>query len=184
MNKWILTSALILTACDKAAFDPGTPRTPAGNVPSAIYSKLRVSSPNWANGMTAADITIELVNDDGKPVVGVAVSLSVSGEENVVTPCPVSDSRGLIRCRLYSTRAEWKNILVKGGITLTKQTEFLGVAPFKSSFAVVSAGASARLPAGHKFVTSAGNLVTNQELRDAHGDLRAHATILGQILGN
>lgn len=175
--------ALLLQACDKAAFDPGTPRMPAGNVPSHVHSKLLVSSPNWANGMSAAEITLELKNDDGNPVVGVSVNLSASGSENVLTTCPPSDRRGFIRCRLYSTRAEWKKIVVSGGISFEHTTEFLPIAPFKSSFAVVSAGSYTRLPSGHRFLTSLGNAYGPHDLRDAGGKLRAQTTILGQILG-
>ena len=98
---------------------------PAKDVPSAVMSSIIVTSNNIADGTTPAQVTLFIRTSSGKPAVGIPLILSVSGSENVVLPCGLTDRRGIAQCRFFSKKAESKMVVVKGGINLSAPTNFV-----------------------------------------------------------
>ncbi len=167
-------------ACSQSAFDNGIPK--AGMVPSATKSWMKVSAPNYADGSSPAEITIGVMNADGDPVPGVAMELSASGVNNTIIPCTTSDANGLSRCRLYSTRAEFKEVTALGLIKLKKDVEFEPLRPQMNSMAVVTSGDSVFLPGGQRVVSSSGIVEHDVMMMDAGGVRRVRTGILGPVL--
>lgn len=174
---------LILSACDKSSFR-ATRFDISTDGPSAVMSRLTVLPENVADGLTPAEIKIEIKNKTGVAISGAKMTLSVTGSQNVLVPCSVSDVTGTSHCRVYSTKAEQKWVTVTGKITLTQVTVFLQPKPNRNAFAFVSAGDVYKLPSGHKITATAGINETPTKMKDSTGTVRLHSSVLGAVLGN
>lgn len=112
----LIIACLLLLGCKK-----NLANTPSA---SAAMSTLVVTSDNVADGLTPAQVTLLIRTASGEPVQGARMALLVSGSQNVVIPCGLTDHRGFSQCRIFSTKAEQKTIVAKGIIDLKAQTIF------------------------------------------------------------
>lgn len=124
--------------------------------PSEIMSSIEISTPNIADGITASEIKLVLRSAAGTPVVGEEMTLSMNGLQNVLVPCSKSDKNGLSTCRVYSTHAELKRVIVKGKVTLWKDVTFNSVSPYKRAVGIVSGTTSGTLVGGQKIIAASG----------------------------
>lgn len=179
----IINSALIVS-CDKAKFDsilPKAPGTkPASLLPSLRTSSMRISSPNVADGVNPATVTISLRTENDQPIVGAELQLTVSGSDNVIVPCTTSNDEGKIQCWLYSSKAEEKIVRTIGAIELSQNVTFLPTPPIRSTFAIVSSGSFVTMPTGQRVITTLGT-ETNPRLSDSNGVVRVKTSILSSI---
>ena len=86
-----------------------------------------------ADGTDTVDITVTMRGAGAVPVAGVAVTVTVSGSNNTLTPAGLTDANGVTHATLKSTRAETKTVSARfttpqGDINLTQQptTRFVG----------------------------------------------------------
>ena len=97
-------------------------------------SHILVTSPHVANGIDAASITVQVIDDGGAPAVGATVWLKASGAGNVFVLNPgVTDASGYFTTTLTSTQPGSKiiNALISDGvewhwIPTSPQVEFTG----------------------------------------------------------
>lgn len=171
------------SGCLRASFAPGIPTT-TDMKPSALTSKMTVSEPNVADGITAADITLEIRSAGNVPISGALMNIQSTGSQNVVVPCSASNANGISRCKLYSTKAEWKTVVAVGSIQLSKSTEFVAPSPSLSLFQFVSSGNAQVLPTGHKITSTSGIIEAPTVGLDIHGKRRVHTSVQGALFGN
>ncbi|MBL6990730.1 MAG: Ig-like domain-containing protein [Bacteriovoracaceae bacterium] len=103
----LLALSMFLAGCIQ--MDP-TAKNPTGAMVVSKYTNIVGSGPVVADGLTKSTIVISLIDDDENPIVGVRPSFSATdtGGGNIYDLCSISDSRGLSKCTLRSTRAETK----------------------------------------------------------------------------
>lgn len=172
----------VLMACQNSSFDPNMAgQLSESDEVSAEKSSMTVTSHNVADGITAAVVELKLRTKTDKPVVGLKLSLTASGRDNVIIPCTVSDANGMSWCRVLSTYAEVKELKTWGPISLMAQARFEEPRPLRSSFAVVSSGWQGRLPSGHRIISNVGVISDNTILRNSFGVKRAHTSINGAL---
>lgn len=176
MDVLFILGSVSLVGCEKALF-----QAKLSKIPSAQNSLMKVSTPNVADGQTASEVTLVLKNDAGEVLPDVQMNLTVTGDENVIVPCSVSDTNGIARCRVYSTTAEVKTYVAAGAITLTKNVPFDPARPYRSLMNVVGSGDMVVTPAGQKIVTSAALVEAPVVLRDANGVMRVHTSVQGGL---
>ncbi len=145
---------------------------------------MTVSHPNVADGITPADVTLEIKSEKNEPIEGLSMELQATGTQNVMVPCTKTNASGISRCKLYSTKAEWKTVMTMGVIQLSKATEFIVPSPSRSSSAFVSSGNAQNLPSGHKIITSSGIMETPAIGKDVASKVRVHSSIQGALFGN
>ncbi|MFN7132469.1 MAG: Ig-like domain-containing protein, partial [Myxococcales bacterium] len=100
--------ALLAGACscgDQVASEP-----PA--IPDATRATVSVDRAEGvvADGKDPVQITVNVLDKDGKPVANVPVTIAVSGEGNVLGEAAPSDASGVSTVALTSTRAQLKTI--------------------------------------------------------------------------
>ena len=152
------------------------------NEMDGAMSTMSVNSPIVADGISEARVILKLMNKLGKPVVGIAPTITVSGRNNVIVPCCPSDKDGVSVCRFMSTSAEDKEFVINDKASLSSWVKFTPAAPTTSLFGFVSAGDVQRAPSGHKFVTAVGIAESSIEQRDSNGDIRLRNSHLGTII--
>ncbi|MCE3009486.1 MAG: Ig-like domain-containing protein [Proteobacteria bacterium] len=81
-------------------------------------SAVTASGPVAADGTTALSVSVELKDSAGLAVAGVVPKISVSGSNNTIGTCTVSDASGLSTCSVTSTKAEAKTISMSYPVTL------------------------------------------------------------------
>lgn len=84
----------------------------------ASQSTVEASDNIIANGTATSEIVITLKNSKGETVEGVPPRLTVSGTNNTVSSCTVSDEEGISNCTVSSTKAEDKQITVNFPTTI------------------------------------------------------------------
>jgi hypothetical protein len=173
-----------LCGCSQSSFDATMSRSADEMTPSAEMSKIIVSSPNVADGMSPADVRLELRNAKGKPIPHLKTNIQVSGSENVIVPCSESDDNGNSSCKLYSTWAEEKSISLSGMSEIKAQTMFHKVSPFKSSLAITATGSQERLTTGHRIISSGGQVASPLAQKDSSGTVRMYSTVIGIAISN
>lgn len=176
----LLIICAVSTACSRAAFDSQKPQNPVPTetqTPSSETSRIRASSPSWADGATATEVILEIRDKSGNAISGVVMALSVTGSGNVASPCSATDQNGMSSCRVFSTVPELKTIEAKGTIRLVTQSEFRRLPNSPSTFGVVSAGEIAELPSGHRIISSVGIVETPYELKDSNGIVRLRSSL-------
>ena len=178
----VLAMTVSTVACSRSSFDNGIPK--AGNVPSQLKSSMSISTPNYADGSSPAEVTINVMNADGDPVWGVKLRLESTGVDNTIVPCTTSDENGISRCRIYTTRAEWKDLRALGPIELEGGTVFQPIRPQMNSLAVVTSGESVVLPGGQRVISTSGIVEHDVQLADAGGIRRVRTGILGAIIND
>ncbi len=184
----VVAVASIQVACSRSSFDAGMAKEPKvvpdSNSISASKSTIAVTTDQFADGASAAEVTITLRTGESEPVVGLQMSLEVSGSNNVVTSCSVSDSHGVSRCRIYSTTAETKTVKAVGEIVLVANTRFIEQLSSSSAFQVVSSSVDDEVsPSGPRLVATAGIIESDAQLRDQNGNVIVYSLILGSVLG-
>ena len=185
-NRFSLIAVLGLTiaACGRSSFLNGQPTAPRSTTPSQKVSNVQISQNNVADGVTAAEVTVTLKNDQGEPIVNAPMILTVSGSDNVVVPCTNTDANGISRCRVYSTRAETKTFTFTGSMSIVKDVDFFTTRPQRAAFSFVGSAAVDVLPSGHKIISSSGLVEGPVTMRDSNGVVRVYTSIHGAILGN
>lgn len=181
----LITIATIIVGCNKAVFDPLLPTSPTAKIndatPSLKYSKLQVSSPNMADGVNPANVTIILKTENNEPIVGYKISIKVSGSQNTIVPCTETNEDGKSVCWIYSSKAEEKEVRTVGAIELVEDTTFLPPAPIRSTFAIVSSGSFITMPTGQRIISASGIMESNIRLADSNGVIRVKTSILSSI---
>lgn len=187
--KWKFLLPLILpfcflVACSQSSFDAEMANSPLEDVPSAAMSKVIISSPNVADGMSPAEVRLLLRNARGAAIRGLKLKLRVSGSENVVVPCSESDHNGNSSCKIYSTLAEAKVVSLDGFSELKAPAVFDKVKPFRSSVGITSSGSTERLTTGHRITSASGIATSPIAQRDNASNIRLQSSILGAALSN
>lgn len=126
----VSTCTLSSTRAEVKALSIATPVTKlGGNVTfnagpvSATTSTIAGTSPNLADGVDFADITVTLLDAFNNPIVATVPTFSATGTLNTPTACTSSNASGVSTCTLRSTKAEGKTIalvtpVAKAGSTL------------------------------------------------------------------
>lgn len=184
----VVAVASIQVACSRSSFDAGMAKDPKvvpdSRAISSSKSTISVTTDQYADGSSPAEVTITLRTGESEPVVGLQMALEVTGSNNVVTTCSLSDEHGVSRCRIYSTTAETKTVKAVGEIVLVSNTRFLDQLPSSSAFQVVSsAGDDEVSPSGPRLVATAGIIESDAQLRDSSGNVIVYSSILGSVLG-
>lgn len=177
----LITAGLALTACGNASFDPYVGGI---EVASSAMSSIAVSQNNIADGITPANVTVQLKTASGSAVANANLNLWVSGSNNVIVPCGKTDEKGMARCRFYTTTAESKTVRASGDVTLWADTNFMAPKPSRSAVAIVSSGAVITLPSGHKIISTTGISETPARQRDSYQVVRLHSSIHGSIISD
>lgn len=179
-----LLLSLLLIGCGRSSFLNGQPAAPKNTTPSLKVSDVQISQGNVADGVTPAEVTVTLKNDQGEPIVGAPMTLTVSGSDNVVVPCTNTDVHGIARCRVYSTKAETKTFTFNGSMFAVKDVDFFTQRPQRAAFSFVGSAAVDQLPSGHKIISSSGLVEGPVTMRDSNGVIRVYTSIHGAMLGN
>jgi len=158
-----------------------------GNVdktlPSLLNSHITVSEDNIADGVTPGWVTLHIYNGESKALQGLVFEIAVGGQNNTVIPCTATDHDGVARCKIYSTKAENKNVKVWNKIILSGEIEFSPINS-KRSAGIVSSG-NIDLQSGKvRAISSSGIIETPAQLYDSAGKLRAHTSLQHSLLGN
>lgn len=172
-----LVIVVICLGCSRSSFNSQKSLDSLDGVPNEFNSSLEVTDNNVADGITAAVVTIKVMDVKKSPVSNMEVQISVSGSENVITPCPKSDSNGLSRCQIYSTRSEKKMVKLAGKLNFAVETMFSPPRAEKSGAAIVSAGISETVSSGHRMIVTAGVPETPAQLLDNSNVQRAQTSI-------
>jgi Bacterial Ig-like domain (group 1) len=180
----LFAMGLLLAGCGRSSFLNGQPLAPKNLTPSLKVSNVQISPYNVADGISAAEVTITLKNDQGDPIQGATTQLSVSGGDNVIVPCTASDANGISRCRVYSTRAEIKTFSFAGALLAAKDVEFLATRPQRAAFSFVGSASVQTLPGGQKIISSSGLVEGPITMKDSNGVVRVYTSLYGAILGN
>ena len=173
---------LALTACGKASFDPYM--SGLNDNPSLANSKMVITANNVADGMTPAQVTLEIRSASDVPLEGVKMTLTVTGDNNVIVPCTVTDANGLSSCKVYSTKAEQKSITAWGAINLSEDTQFTRPRFSRSMLSFVGGASMQKLSSGHKIFTTTGVVETPAAQKDSNGVLRLYSSVLGSVIGD
>ncbi len=175
---WCLTlTALIsaLAACGGGGPNPPPPPPPPAQ-PDAARSKVEVSRTSGvlADGRDSVTITVTVVTSDGTPMAGRAVTLTVTGQGNTLTPASgQTNPSGVMAATLVSTSAGSKQVTASveaegGPVVLANRPTVEFVAPpitvaTKLAFATqpVDGTAGTALPTVRvALVDDVGNVVT------------------------
>ncbi len=168
-------------ACQRSSFDYTSLKTEADDVYDKM-SAITVTSGNYADGVTPAQIQVRLMNYHGKPITNYEIHLQISGEQNTLVPCTKTDATGVATCWLYTTKAETKKIVLLEAKTVWGEADFSPVAFNRSMTAVVSAGAHyPNLGSGNKATVAAGELSSSYQLKDSFNKVRAETSILSRM---
>lgn len=187
---FVLCSVFFLqlnVGCNKSGFDAAEelkaklPIGPSLETPSAEKSVITVSSPLVADGVTPAEITIEIKNWYGTVLPGITVNLTVTGSANTVVPCTPSNSSGISRCKIYTTKSETKLVSIWGPMTLSKSLFFDVHQIQQNVFDVVSSSGDETHMTGYRVVSNAGITETAAVVRDSSGARRVHSSIQGLV---
>ena len=82
----------------------------AESEPDLERSTLAVTTPVWADGVSRAEITVQVMDRNGLGVPGIDIELTASGSHNTLIQPALTDAQGVARGYLISTMAEEKNI--------------------------------------------------------------------------
>lgn len=176
-------SVLIFVSCKNASFDAALdfPETSMDEM-SPDKSEITVSNDNVADGVTPAQVTIIARSYRGSPIAGMKMSIAASGSANVIVPCTTTDTSGLSRCWLYTTRAEIKTIQILGAVTKKIDVVFQSPRPLRSNFAFVSSGGDLKLPSGHRVISTSGSIESDFIQKDTQGAVRLRSTVLSSVI--
>ncbi|PTL78609.1 lamin tail domain-containing protein [Vitiosangium sp. GDMCC 1.1324] len=111
---WSVLLLGLSVGCGSGCGDPNT-NPPAREMPDADRSSVEVSKAQGvrANGKDAVDIKVTVRKDDGTPLSGRTVKVTVSGEGNSLTqPEGSTDDQGVATAKLTSTAAGTKTVTV------------------------------------------------------------------------
>jgi hypothetical protein len=140
-SQLILVAALMVAAALSSGCHPALNKSTSSDsndVVTGLIGHISVSSPNVADGLTPALVTIRIQSFIGSKISGLKLKLMVIGEENTIVPCSPSDDRGFSTCKVYSTRSEQKIFKVFGPINLSKSVMFQPVRPYRSLIGITS----------------------------------------------
>ncbi|MBL7544384.1 MAG: hypothetical protein JNL11_11255 [Bdellovibrionaceae bacterium] len=178
--------AAFTVGCGKSEFDPLLKTIPSlkpeNNGPSLKTSSMDISSPNVADGINPAIVTLHLKTEDDKPVTGLQMGLQVSGSGNIIVPCTPSDNLGQSECQIYSFKAEIKKVSTVGTITMKEETIFQRPPVSKSTFGIVSSGHFETHSSGINIVSMSGITESDTRLYDSSGALRVKTSIFNSII--
>lgn len=104
----LISYLLILGACGAKQEEPSVTGIDA-KVDSS-NTTLVGSGDTPADGTSALTVTITLLDAVGQPVASVTPQISVSGSNNTISSCSVSDAAGISTCTVTSVRAETKSV--------------------------------------------------------------------------
>lgn len=179
---WVFIS--FLSACHNAAFDIHHYQAPFDDVPFESKCSIVVPDDNVADGQTPSDIILEVMNKAGQPIPNKDMSITLSGDNNVVLPCTPTDALGRCRCRVYSTKAEIKTVRVGGFVSTSKAVQFHYRGAQRNAADIVTSGGRELLSSGEKIISSTGIVEESNVIRDAQNDVEIHTSIQSFILVN
>lgn len=177
-----MSTLILVVGCGRSSFDFEVQKELEDLKPSLDKSWMTVTTPQPADGITPSLVTIKMVSASGKALAGVSMDLEVSGSDNVIVPCSLSDSAGLMSCRVYSTKAEMKSVKASGLISFESQTQFESVTPTLSVTGVSSMGSFQRTLGGYYVTVSAGQVESPFYVKDSMGTTRLRSSLLGVML--
>lgn len=99
----------------------GTVTFTAGAV-SAATSTISGSTPNLADGIDTATVTITLLDAFNNPIAGTTPTYSSTGSTNTLNACSVSDASGISTCTMSSTTAEGKTLSLATPVVVAGNT--------------------------------------------------------------
>ncbi|WP_395840472.1 lamin tail domain-containing protein [Archangium violaceum] len=133
---WSVLLLGLSVGCGSSCGGDPTPPPAAREMPDADRSSVEVSRAQGvpANGTDSVDIKVTVRKEDGTPLPGRALKVTVSGTGNTLTqPSGPTNDKGLATATLTSTVAETKTVTVSvdaegGPVTLSSQPtiEFVG----------------------------------------------------------
>lgn len=170
-----------LTGCTPSEFVPPMALSSVSEV-DAVMSTMTIDAPNIADGISVTNITLNLRDKKGQGMPGLTMTLTVSGSNNTIIPCTVSNASGRSECQIMTTTSEMKHIQVVGMPGMTASVWFSKPSPTMTLFSLVSAGAQQTAPSGHKFLVTTGNFLTPPILKDASGVPRTGTTHLSTMI--
>lgn len=186
INKFLTLSLLLsligLFGCKRSVFNAEQRFSTHVSGPSLTWSSMTISPDSIADGITATEVTLIIKNAKGDPLVGISMDLTVSGSQNTIVPCSLSDINGASKCLVYSTVSENKLIQATGSLTFQQMTFFSQPTISKSSFAIVSSGDNVLIPSGHRVISTVGILENPPVMNDSSGVMRAFSSILSTLI--
>lgn len=108
----LLLSLFLFSSCGQS--DPTLYNPQKLKVKESLNFKIKGSGPTIADGASASEIEITLIDKDGNPIIDTIPIFSAtnSGESNKYGACSSSDNNGLSHCRLTSTSSEFKVLAI------------------------------------------------------------------------
>jgi hypothetical protein len=149
---------------------------------SVNLSKVTVSSPSFSDGVTPTEVTIQLINELGNPVVGRTVDVQVTGNHNTWVPCSKTNSQGIARCKLYSTAAENKEIRLLTPVSISQSVTFVEPNSTQLLSDIVSATTFEAQTTHQQLIANAGNYHDQIIVNDNYNTAVAEFSLLGSII--
>jgi hypothetical protein len=181
----LLLLAFLFASCGDGSLTALKEKVVSGNLDSDAsdaLSSIAVSYPNIADGMTATEVSVTLKSINNQPMVNKRVEIWVTGNDNVIVPCTMTNTIGVAKCRVYSTLAEIKKIsLVYPPIPLAQDVTFEPM-QITTHFGDIVSSSSLELVAyssGH--ISNSGVIHDPAILQDAHGTDILHSSFQGII---
>jgi|GEM_PF-1367219 len=153
---WSVLLLGLSVGCGQGCGDPNPPA--AREMPDADRSTVAVSRALGvrANGADSVDIQVTVRKEDGSPLVGRTVQVTVSGEGNTVTqPAGTTDAQGVTSAKLVSTVAGVKTVTASveaegGAVTLSSRptVEFVRLPASKLAFTTAPSSGTAGVALG------------------------------------
>jgi hypothetical protein len=155
---WSVLLLGLSVGCGQGCGDPNPNPPAAREMPDADRSTVTVTRALGvrANGADSVDIQVTVRKEDGTPLPGRTVQVTVSGEGNTVTqPAGPTDAQGLTSAKLVSTVAGVKTVTASveaegGAVTLSSRptVEFVRLPASKLAFITAPSSGTAGVALG------------------------------------
>lgn len=181
---YILIISFTLVSCGDGSLTALKEKVVPGNFDSGasdIMSTIHVSYPSIADGVTATEVTVTLKSARNMPVVDEHVSIEVTGNDNVIIPCSKTNSTGVSKCRVYSTLAEIKKIMVIEPLPLQRDVVFEAPALSIHFGEIVSSSSLETMTLNSGHYSNSGVYHDPAILKDIHGTEVVHSSFQGII---
>lgn len=149
---------------------------------SVKFSKVMVSSPSLSDGVTPTEVSVQLYDELGKPVANRAVDVQVTGNHNAWVPCTKTNAQGIARCKLYSTVAENKNIILLTPVSIIKTVTFVEPKHTQLLSDIVPATTFELQSQNQQLIANAGNFHDKIIVNDHQNTAVAEFSLLGSLI--
>lgn len=147
-NIFLSISVFFIVSCNPLGGSEQGSRIEDGYLPtydpvtgaSATTSTISATSNITADGVSLSVVTITLLDLKHRPVVGITPTVDVTGSNNTIGTCSVTNASGVSTCNLSSTKAETKTVALTSPVSVTGNSVVFVAGP-PASIAVIG-GAS------------------------------------------